>query len=336
MHLILYLVKVELRCVLSTTFPNFIDMNVIKLITSNLDGRFTNWNAQHLLSQRGNQLCFVWPWQGLAHARNDRHKQSRCICFVYTLFDGGNYSVSTSRKRLEDSKSSYEGSRVVCKGGKFFTDYTASCPRRRDRDRMRQTLEIKLYFFSVTPQPKLSLVRLIFEVSRSHKKKKTHTHTHTHCSTFLYEWSARCRCRYLHNKQHRRTTRPSAGLELATAVIRPSQTKVFYSVAIGSGGNFTYSSPEQLSNLRQGRLIIQVSISHTMTHHTRKDSPGRTIGPSQRPLPENTHPHKRQTSVPPTGFKPAIPVSVRPQTLALDRSDRKLYWCWVYSKVFID
>jgi hypothetical protein len=38
------------------------------------------------------------------------------------------------------------------------------------------------------------------------------------------------------------------------------------------------------------------------------------MAPSQRPLPDNTNTHKRQTSMPPVGFEPTIPASARPQT----------------------
>jgi hypothetical protein len=50
--------------------------------------------------------------------------------------------------------------------------------------------------------------------------------------------------------------------------------------------------------------------SHSMTHHTRYDSSGRVISPTQRPVPHNTH--KRQTTMPPAGLEPAIPASERP------------------------
>jgi hypothetical protein len=42
------------------------------------------------------------------------------------------------------------------------------------------------------------------------------------------------------------------------------------------------------SNEHQGRLILEVFRSHTMTHHSQWDSSGRMIGPSQRHLPVNT------------------------------------------------
>jgi hypothetical protein len=49
-------------------------------------------------------------------------------------------------------------------------------------------------------------------------------------------------------------------------------------------------------NVNQGRLILKVSRSHTMTHHSRYDSSGRVIGPSQRPLPDKTQ-HSQETDI---------------------------------------
>jgi hypothetical protein len=48
-----------------------------------------------------------------------------------------------------------------------------------------------------------------------------------------------------------------------------------------------------------GRPVSEVSRSHTVTHHHRYDSSDRGIGPSQRPLPENTqHSQKTDTHAP--------------------------------------
>jgi hypothetical protein len=103
-----------------------------------------------------------------------------------------------------------------------------------------------------------------------------------------------------------------------------------------------------------GRFILEACRSHTITHHSRNDSSGWGIGPSQRPLPDNTQhsqhaprgifslfvlypyffvvivlafascpyctTHTTQRSMPPAGFEPAIPASQRPQTYALDRA----------------
>ena len=66
-------------------------------------------------------------------------------------------------------------------------------------------------------------------------------------------------------------------------------------------------------------LILEVSGSHTMTHHSRQDSSGRVIGSSQRPLPDNTQ-HSQQTNIhAPVGFETTISSGERPQTYALDR-----------------
>ena len=43
-------------------------------------------------------------------------------------------------------------------------------------------------------------------------------------------------------------------------------------------------------------LVFEVSWSHTTTRHSRYDSPGRVINPSQRPLPDNTQ-HSQQTNI---------------------------------------
>ena len=43
-------------------------------------------------------------------------------------------------------------------------------------------------------------------------------------------------------------------------------------------------------------LVFEVSRSHTTTRHSRQDSPGRVINPSQRPQPDNTQ-HSKQTNI---------------------------------------
>ena len=43
-------------------------------------------------------------------------------------------------------------------------------------------------------------------------------------------------------------------------------------------------------------LAYEVSCSHTTTRHSRQDSSGRVISPSQRPLPDNTQ-HSQQTNI---------------------------------------
>ena len=69
----------------------------------------------------------------------------------------------------------------------------------------------------------------------------------------------------------------------------------------------------------QSLLIIDAQ-DHTQTHHTWYDSSRRVMSP-RRDLYLTTHnAHKRQTSIHPAGFEPAIPASKRPQTHALDRA----------------
>jgi len=65
--------------------------------------------------------------------------------------------------------------------------------------------------------------------------------------------------------------------------------------------------------------FMKFSRSHTTTHHTPKDSSGRMISPTQRPLPDNIQ-HSQQTSMPPMGIEPTISAGERPQTYALDRA----------------
>ena len=67
-------------------------------------------------------------------------------------------------------------------------------------------------------------------------------------------------------------------------------------------------------------LIIETS-RHIQTHHIRKDSSGRVIGPTHRPLSDNTQ-HSQGTDIyAPAEFEPAIPASEGPQTHALDRTN---------------
>jgi hypothetical protein len=59
--------------------------------------------------------------------------------------------------------------------------------------------------------------------------------------------------------------------------------------------------------------------NHTQTHTTRGTTPLDEWSARRRDLYLTTHStHKRQTSIPPAGFEPAIPASERPQTDALD------------------
>jgi hypothetical protein len=58
----------------------------------------------------------------------------------------------------------------------------------------------------------------------------------------------------------------------------------------------------------------------------RYNSSGREIGPSQRPLPDNTQ-HSQETDIhDPGGIWTAIPASERPQTHALDRTATGIFF----------
>ena len=65
----------------------------------------------------------------------------------------------------------------------------------------------------------------------------------------------------------------------------------------------------------QGLLVVETSGSHSDTPHWTSDQPDADTATYTT---HNTH--KRQTSMSPAGFEPAIPASERPQTHALDRA----------------
>ena len=66
---------------------------------------------------------------------------------------------------------------------------------------------------------------------------------------------------------------------------------------------------------------LKVTQRHTIVGRTPPPHPGRGIGPSHTPRPDNIHEtYKIQTFMPLAGFEPAVPASDRPQTVALDRS----------------
>ena len=61
------------------------------------------------------------------------------------------------------------------------------------------------------------------------------------------------------------------------------------------GGYFFYFQRHS-SPVGQALLIHQVSRSHATTHHSRQDSSGLVISPTQRPLPDNTQ-QSQQTDI---------------------------------------
>ena len=90
-----------------------------------------------------------------------------------------------------------------------------------------------------------------------------------------------------------------------------------------------FFSPVALrSNAGHGLLILEVSRSHTATHHSRQDSSGRVISASQRPLPDKTQ-HSQQTDFHASGGirthdlsrRAAVNLRLRPRG----------HWDWHYS-----
>ena len=83
------------------------------------------------------------------------------------------------------------------------------------------------------------------------------------------------------------------------------------------------NSLAQWPKLSQGHLVLEVSKSHTMTHHSWQNSSGRGIGPSQRPSPDNTH-HSQETDFHlPRGFRTRNPSK---QAAADPRLKRLGHW----------
>jgi hypothetical protein len=78
------------------------------------------------------------------------------------------------------------------------------------------------------------------------------------------------------------------------------------------GDYFIFNFVTQQPLVGEGFSLSRIH-DHTQTHHTRWDSSGRVISPTQTA--HNNH--KRQTSMPRAGFEPIIPASKRPQTHAL-------------------
>jgi hypothetical protein len=62
----------------------------------------------------------------------------------------------------------------------------------------------------------------------------------------------------------------------------------------GRAFHFFSSSLAQQPNAGQDRLIIEVARPHAMIRHSRQNSSGRVIGPSQRPLSDSTQ-HSQET-----------------------------------------
>jgi hypothetical protein len=112
------------------------------------------------------------------------------------------------------------------------------------------------------------------------------------------------------------------GIRTQVSAGKQSQTHALNRAATWTGRiHYSFLSVALRPKAGPGHLILEVSTSHTTTHHSRYDSSGRMISSSQRPLPINTQ-HSQQTNfhAPPVGFEPTISAGERPQTYALDRA----------------
>jgi hypothetical protein len=105
------------------------------------------------------------------------------------------------------------------------------------------------------------------------------------------------------------TQKSEVVLYTAAEALNPAQCDRIYNVIFFPWHN----SPQWARDSSLSRL-------HTQIRHTRYDSPRRVIGPSQRPLPDNTQNSQEKDIHPSAGFEPAIPTSEQPQTHALDRA----------------
>ena len=95
-----------------------------------------------------------------------------------------------------------------------------------------------------------------------------------------------------------------------------SQSDLFYTLIIGA----------DYCRTRSHSMTHTHTHTHIHTDYTRQNSSGRMISP----LPDNTQHSKRQTSMLPEVFVPAIPASERSQTHTLDRTatgNRLLVYC---------
>ena len=90
--------------------------------------------------------------------------------------------------------------------------------------------------------------------------------------------------------------------------------------------HLSFFSLAQQPNAGQGRLMLEIPRSHTITHTPVGRTPLDGGSASRRDLYLTTHnTHKRQTSMPPAGFEPGIPELVADARFRpLDHWDRLL------------
>jgi len=86
--------------------------------------------------------------------------------------------------------------------------------------------------------------------------------------------------------------------------LSPELNPICYLLALLGAHHFLHVSRIRVKSLTirllmsylYGEPILDISRSYTTTHHSRKDSSGRVISSSQRPLPDNTR-HSQQTNI---------------------------------------
>ena len=105
-----------------------------------------------------------------------------------------------------------------------------------------------------------------------------------------------------------------------------------------SANKWTFFFVALRPNPGHGLLILEVSRSHTTTHHSRYESSGRVISSSQRPLPDNTQ-HSQQTNIRAPGGIQTHDLR-KPQTYALDRAatgtgNKQTFYTNMYKYIFI-
>jgi len=100
-----------------------------------------------------------------------------------------------------------------------------------------------------------------------------------------------------------------------TSSLSPRQTPTHTSVTRYRLSTFFYGATAPSAPRPPHYRGFTITLRHTILGSTPS---GQVISRSQKPLPDNTHSHKRQTSMSRVGFEPAIPAGERPQTNALD------------------
>jgi len=109
----------------------------------------------------------------------------------------------------------------------------------------------------------------------------------------IYRRSADCFIHSYRTSSYRAVNTSFLGYNNQSVIFYGTEVRVCSEIVINLWSRFLL---EKLSLVGQGLLIIKASRSHTHTHthtHTRFDSSGLLIGPTHRPLPDNTQHSKK-------------------------------------------